>query len=64
MKIVVMAFNNPGTWIWLDIHTKNWYYVFIFPKYSAPYLYRSRDATPPKMSNEGRWYFGSRSRGG
>ena len=63
MKIVVMAFNTDGTWIWLDIHAPKWYYVFVWRKGCAPYLYRSLDATPPKQSNKGRWFFGSRSRG-
>ena len=39
--------GNKRDWLWLDIRLGAWWYVFIWRKGHTPFLYRSKDATPP-----------------
>lgn len=53
-----MSRHNPAIRLWLDIKLGEFWYVFMWRKGFWPYLYRSKDATPPASDNCGRWYFG------
>ena len=56
-----MSRHNDALWLWLDVKIGRFWYVFMWRKGVAPFLYRSTDATPPDQEhgrNEGLWLFG------
>jgi len=61
MKLWLMShpWGCDINYLWLDIGTKHWWYVFIWRRGKwLPFLYRSKDGTPPDLENEGRMIFG------
>lgn len=54
-----MGYSNPSIRVWLDVKLRSWWYVFLWRKGKHPYMYRSKDATPPNEDNKGYIFFGN-----
>jgi len=52
-----MSKKNKSLWIWVDIKWFDFWYVFLWRKKNYPYMYKSKDATPPTKDNCGKWIF-------
>lgn len=62
-----MSAHNQSLWLWYDARLGEFWYVLLWRKGRWPYMYRSKDATPPckrlddGYDNRGRWFFGRAS---